>query len=259
MRGSVLVMAKAPVPGLAKTRLAATVGDVAAARLAAAALLDTLEAGAKAWPRGRRVLALAGDLGDAVREKDIRSAAADWHVVPQSDGSFAERLVDGHRQAHRLAGGPVVQVGMDTPQADPRLLRELADDAHHHDGPVLGPALDGGWWVLVTTHPHQARVLAGVPMSRPDTGLLTAAALTAAGHAPVGAPRLRDVDEVEDAHAVAAEAPHTRFAEVWRSLGVPAARPATAGPGRATAARPATAGPGRATTAPPDPDPGRSR
>ena len=40
---AVLVVAKAPVPGAAKTRLAATVGDRNAAELAAAALLDTID------------------------------------------------------------------------------------------------------------------------------------------------------------------------------------------------------------------------
>ena len=218
MRGSVLVMAKAPVAGEAKTRLAAAVGDGAAAELAAAALLDTLEAGAVAYPPERRVLALTGDLAAAARADDLRAAASDWIVVRQGGLTFAERLVDGHRQAHRLAGGPVVQVGMDTPQVHPALLRGAADLAHAHRGPVLGPAVDGGWWVLVTTHAHQAGVLTGVPMSRPDTGRLTAAALAATGAAPVDAPVLRDVDEVEDAHVVAAEAPATRFAARWREV-----------------------------------------
>ncbi|GGL36437.1 DUF2064 domain-containing protein [Phycicoccus endophyticus] len=211
-------MAKAPVPGRAKTRLAAGVGDEEAAELAAAALLDTVETAARVWPRGRRVLALAGDLAGATREAELRAAVADWHVVPQGGASFAQRLVDGHRQAHRLAGGPVVQVGMDTPQVTPAVLRGVATLAREHAAPVLGPALDGGWWVLVTTHPHQARVLAGVPMSRPDTGRLTAAALDAAGHPPLEGPLLRDVDELEDAVAVAAQAPRTRFARRWREL-----------------------------------------
>ncbi len=218
MRGSVLVMAKAPVAGRAKTRLAASVGDAAAAELAAAALLDTLEAGAASFPPGRRVLALTGDLALAVRSDELRSAARDWVVVRQGGRTFAERLVDGHRQAHRLVGGPVVQVGMDTPQVEPALLRGLAGLALERGRPVLGPALDGGWWVLVTTHAHQAGVLAGVPMSRPDTGRLTVVALTGLGAAPVEAPLLRDVDEVEDAHAVAAQAPRTRFADAWRAL-----------------------------------------
>ena len=45
---TVLVVAKAPVPGLAKTRLARTLGAETAADLAAAALLDTLDAVAEA-------------------------------------------------------------------------------------------------------------------------------------------------------------------------------------------------------------------
>jgi glycosyltransferase A (GT-A) superfamily protein (DUF2064 family) len=218
MRGSVLVMAKAPVAGQAKTRLAAVVGDAAAAELAAAALLDTLVAGAAAYPPERRVLALTGDLDRAARTDDLRAAARDWIVVRQGGKTFAERLVDGHRQAHRLAGGPVVQIGMDTPQVHPALLRGVADLAHEHHRPVLGPAVDGGWWVLVSTHPHQARVLTRVPMSRPDTGRLTATALAGTGSAPVEAEALRDVDDAEDAHLVAAQAPGTRFAQSWRDL-----------------------------------------
>ena len=53
-------------------------------------------------------------------------------------------------------------------------------------------------------------------MSRPDTGRLTAAALSGAGHPPTFAVTLRDVDLPEDASAVAAEAPTTRFAATWR-------------------------------------------
>ncbi len=218
MRGTVLVMAKAPVAGEAKTRLAGIAGEHAAAELAAAALLDTLEAGARAFPAGGRVLALAGDLDTACRAEQIREAAQGWVVVAQGGQTFGERLVDGHVQAHRLAGGPVVQIGMDTPQVDAALLRELAQAAHRHDGPVLGPALDGGWWVLVTTHPGQAAVLAGIPMSRPDTGRLTAAALAAHGHPAAAAVALRDVDLPADAEAVAHEAPFTRFAATWQSF-----------------------------------------
>lgn len=225
MRGSVLVMAKAPVAGRAKTRLAAAVGDVVAADLAAAALLDTLEACAAAYPEGRRVLALTGDLTAAAREAELRAAAARWLVVPQGGADFAARLVDGHRQAHRLVGGPVLQIGMDTPQADPGLLRRVASLAQEGQRPVLGPAVDGGWWVLVTTHPAQAEVLVDVPMSRSDTGARTAEALERAGHPPVVAPVLRDVDEIEDAHEVAALAPTTRFAQLWREhAGLPARR-----------------------------------
>ena len=61
---TLLVVAKAPEPGRAKTRLAATVGDRVAAEIAAAALLDTLDAVAAA-PIAGRVVALTGDLDAA--------------------------------------------------------------------------------------------------------------------------------------------------------------------------------------------------
>lgn len=213
-----LVMAKAPVPGQVKTRLAGVVGDAGAAELAAASLLDTLVAGAAAYPAGRRVLALAGDLRDAWGAEEIGAAVRDWIVVPQGGQTLGDRLLDGHRQAHRLVGGPVVQIGMDTPQVCAELLRDLAEVAYRHGGPVLGQAHDGGWWVLVTTHANQAAVLTGVPMSRPDTGRLTAAALAAEGHPAASTVPLRDVDLPEDARAVAADAPGTRFAAAWRGL-----------------------------------------
>ncbi|MDO5493431.1 MAG: glycosyltransferase, partial [Nesterenkonia sp.] len=62
---SLLVVAKAPIPGQAKSRVAATVGDETAAQLAAAALLDTLEvAEGLGWPV---VVAITGDLHDGAR------------------------------------------------------------------------------------------------------------------------------------------------------------------------------------------------
>ena len=214
-------MAKAPVPGLAKTRLAAGVGELGAARLAAASLLDTLATSGAVFPPGRRVLALDGHLADACDREDLVEATVGWVVVPQRGRTFADRLVDAHVQAHRIVGGPVVQVGMDTPHLDAEVLQQLPGVAQDHGGPVLGPAEDGGWWVLVTTHALQAAVLSGVPMSRSDTGRLTEAALVAAGYPPASTVVMRDVDVREDAAAVAELAPWTRFATLWRALAGP--------------------------------------
>ncbi|WP_377644617.1 DUF2064 domain-containing protein [Oryzobacter terrae] len=211
-------MAKVPVPGMAKTRLAPVAGDQGAADLAAAALLDTLAAGSEAFPPGRRVLALTGDLAAGCRADELARACRGWLVVAQGGQTFGQRLVDGHRQAHRREGGPVVQIGMDTPQVGAELLREVAEAAYRYGGPVLGPADDGGWWVLATTHAREAAVLDGVPMSRPDTGRLTAAALSGAGHPPIFTVTLRDVDLPDDARVVAEQAPSTRFAATWRAM-----------------------------------------
>ena len=71
---TVLVMAKAPVAGRVKTRLAATVGHQHAAELAHAALVDTLAACELVFPRGRRVVALAGEVSESVAPGALQDA-----------------------------------------------------------------------------------------------------------------------------------------------------------------------------------------
>lgn len=208
-----LVVAKAPVPGEAKTRLAVDLGPRQAAELAAAALLDTLDACRATFPVDRCHLALTGDLDRACHAEQVRAGLDGWHVFPQQGPDLAARL--GH--AHRRVAGPVVQVGMDTPQlAGPHLDRAVAGLAEHDA--VLGPAEDGGWWLLGLHDPGHARVLADVPMSTPDTGARTLAALRAIGLDVAVVATLRDVDELPDAAAVAGAAPGTRFAAAWGRL-----------------------------------------
>jgi uncharacterized protein len=207
-----LVVAKAPVAGRVKTRLGADVGMAYAAELAAAALLDSLDACAKAFGPDRCWLSLAGDLGGAVRGDELTAALRGWTVVPQRGEHFGERLVNAHLDA---GDGAVVQIGMDTPQVTAAHLADVADGLDRHDA-VLGDAPDGGWWVLGLRCPGAATALRGVPMSTPTTGADTRAALEAAGLAVGSTTRLTDVDTVADGDAVAALAPHGRFAAAWR-------------------------------------------
>ena len=213
----VLVMAKAPVPGRAKTRLAVHLGPVAAADLAAAALLDTLDACEGVFGSGRVHLALAGRLADAARGREIRERLAGWTVHDQRGEGFGERLAHAHHDVGRHAGAPVVQIGMDTPHVTGPDLEEVARLLATADA-VLGHAPDGGWWVLGLRDPGRAAALTGVPMSTAQTGARTEAALAAAGAGVARTRVLRDVDTVEDAAAVAALAPDSRFARAWAAL-----------------------------------------
>jgi glycosyltransferase A (GT-A) superfamily protein (DUF2064 family) len=211
-----LVVAKAPVPGEAKTRLGAVVGPVRAAALAAAALLDTLEACVSAFGVERCHLALTGDLAKGAGGRELVEAVRGWTVHAQRGNSLGERLRHAHEDAAAASGAPVVQVGMDTPQLEARHLLDAAARLAGPDDAVLGRAHDGGWWLLGVGGPHLLEHLAGVPMSTSTTGHLTRLALERAGGRVRETEVLRDVDEVEDAHAVAAAAPHTRFARAWR-------------------------------------------
>jgi uncharacterized protein len=206
----VLVVAKAPVPGLVKTRLGADIGMDLAALIACAALLDTLAACTAAVGPERCHLSLAGDLDQALGAPELHAALSGWTVHAQHGDGFGERLAD----AHARVTGPVVQVGMDTPHVTPALLLGVVDGLDVHDA-VLGPAEDGGWWVLALRDPSAASVLASVPMSAPTTYVDTHAALSAAGLDVGTTTTLCDVDDVADAEVVARLAPASRFAAAW--------------------------------------------
>lgn len=207
---AVLVVAKAPVPGLAKTRLAVTLGDAAAADIAAAALLDTLDAVAAA-PVQARVIAITGDLSAARRGTEISNRLRDFTIVEQRGADFAERLVNAHADASSSCGLPVLQIGMDTPQITAALVTDCAAALLKTDA-VLGMATDGGWWILGVSRPHLAECLRTVPMSRLDTGGVTLAALRATGIEVGLVAELADVDTVDDVEAVRnACLPNSRF------------------------------------------------
>ena len=201
-----LVVAKAPVPGLAKTRIAADLGPDAAADLAAAALLDTLDSVVGSGMTV--VVALTGNLDGAARGDELEAVLAGLVVVPQVGDTFGERLARAHLDAD--GGHGVVQVGMDSPQLSSDDLTEAADRLDDHAS-VLGPAEDGGWWLLGVRNGSDASALATVEMSTASTGQHTREVVPA----PTAILRtLRDVDTWADAQAVAGEIPRSRFAAV---------------------------------------------
>ncbi|MFC9927801.1 DUF2064 domain-containing protein [Streptomyces sp. NPDC127190] len=191
---TLLVIAKEPRPGRVKTRLTPPFSPEEAAQLARAALTDTLHAVASA-PATRRVLVLDGAPGPWL--------PPGFEVLPQCPGGLDARLADAF--AH--CTGPALLIGMDTPQVTPELLSvDFAGcDAY------FGPAEDGGFWALGLAVPDPA-LLRGVPMSSPVTGAVQRERLVGAGLRVRDLPRLRDVDTAADARAVAALAPHGRFA-----------------------------------------------
>jgi uncharacterized protein len=199
-----LVMAKAPVAGRVKTRLCPPCTHREAAGLAAAALADTLDAGAGSRAATHRTVVLSG-----------RYAPPDgWSVLPQRGNGLAQRLSNTYADVTR---GATVLIGMDTPQVTAGDLDAAAAALDHADA-AIGPAVDGGWWVLALRDPAHGAVLSGVPMSAPDTAERTLAALRARGLVVGLLPVCRDVDTAADARAVAALAPASRFARGVREL-----------------------------------------
>jgi rSAM/selenodomain-associated transferase 1 len=194
-----LIVAKRPEPGRAKTRLIPWAGEAGAAALASAALADTFDA-ARGSRADQVVVAFDGDPAGVVPHDVV--------VVPQGDGDLAERLTD----AWRHVSGPAFQIGMDTPQLRSADL-DAAMDRLEEPGvdAVLGPAIDGGWWSIGLRH-RRNDIFSGIATSRSDTGANQAARLRKLGLTTMTLPVHRDVDHPADAVAVAALAPGTRFA-----------------------------------------------
>ena len=195
---ALLVIAKAPVPGRVKTRLTPPCTPEQAARLAGAAIEDTLAAALAVGRDVRRVVVLDGEPGPWIPDG--------FEIVPQRGEGLAARLA----AAFADAGAPAFLVGMDTPQVTPALLEAGLDAVADRDA-AFGAALDGGYWGIGLREPDP-RVFAGVPMSEDNAGVVQRVRLAILGLRTAVLPPLRDVDTIEDARAVAREAPYGRFA-----------------------------------------------
>ncbi|MER7754211.1 DUF2064 domain-containing protein [Kitasatospora sp. NPDC097643] len=211
---TLLVIAKAPVPGRVKTRLTPPCTPEQAAGLAEAALADTLHT-LGTVPAGRRLLVLDGEPGSWLPDG--------WLVLPQCGGGLAERLAAAFAHAARLApDAPALLVGMDTPHLSAAALAEPLSPARRTGVDAwYGPAADGGFWALGLARPTERlarQLLLGVPMSTPGTGAALLDRLTEADLTIHQLPLLTDVDTIADARLVAAQAPGCRFAERLRSI-----------------------------------------
>lgn len=199
-----LVVVKEPVPGRVKTRLCPPCTPEEAALIAEAALYDTFAAVSAADP-DEIVVALDGRPGPWIPEGA--------RVIPQIDGPFDRRLAAAWGATH----GPGIQIGMDTPQVSASDLVHAMDTlADGHDA-VLGPASDGGWWII-GLQAADARVFEDVPMSCDDTGDRQLARLRSLGLRVGLLPTLTDVDHFSEATDVADAIPHSRFAAAVASV-----------------------------------------
>ncbi|BCJ33363.1 hypothetical protein Athai_08660 [Actinocatenispora thailandica] len=236
MRTQLLVVAKWPAPGRVKTRLCPPATPAQAARIAAASLDDTL---ATVWaaPADRRTLVAAGE---PHQDHPVPNAAR-FPVAAQRGTGLAERLANAFADTAR-PGTATVLVGMDTPQLRVSHLAAARAALRGADA-VLGPAADGGWWLLGLRRPADAVALLGVPMSTSDTGTATVAALRRRGLRVALLETLRDVDTAPDAWAVAPHCHGGFAAAVDAELGraaereIPPHGSSASSPGRPAASR----------------------
>jgi rSAM/selenodomain-associated transferase 1 len=195
-RRALVVIAKEPVPGAVKTRLASVLGAHGAAQVAAAMLADTLagiaEADAEPW-----VCFAPAD----ARTRMARRAPG-FGLLAQVEGDLGERLAACF--AALLGGGAeqVVIVGADTPQV-PGATYQAAFTQLDQVDVVLGPAEDGGYY-LVGAKTALPELFVGVPMGTADVLEVTIQRAIRRRLQIGTVPTLRDLDRLEDLRAALA-------------------------------------------------------
>ncbi|RVT49361.1 TIGR04282 family arsenosugar biosynthesis glycosyltransferase [Rubrivivax albus] len=198
MRCAVVVMAKAPVPGQAKTRLIPALGADGAARVAAAGLDATLAA-ARDAALGPVLLAAAPH----ARHPALQRWAGQVDTVDQPEADLGARMQAAVQAGLSLAEAALV-VGTDAPALDAARLREAAA-ALQRAPVVLVPTFDGGY-VGVGVHGDAWRrqgALRGalfdpLPWSTPAVLSATQARLAACGVTPALLPPVHDIDTPDD-------------------------------------------------------------
>lgn len=195
----VIVMAKTPRAGLAKTRLAPRLSAIGAARLAAVMLRHALRAASDA-ALGAVVLCAAPDEHDA----QLQAAAGeiDATLWPQGDGDLGARLARAAERGLAQADA-LLLMGTDAPALDATMLRAAAQALTQHDA-VLVPAADGGYALLGLRRTNPA-LFESIAWSSAQVLEQTRQALRSLGWSFTELATVHDIDEPADlAHLPAA-------------------------------------------------------
>lgn len=184
----ICVLAKPPVAGAVKTRLAAAIGATRATELARAFLIDTCAA-VRTTPRARACLATTGPVEAAL------AAELAVPIWPQGEGDLGARLERVLARALEDATHAIA-IGGDTPGLPPQLLEAARAGLATADA-VIGPAADGGFYLLGLRRCPRG-LLADLPWSVPETCERTVEQLRRRGLSVVELPPWSDVDHAAD-------------------------------------------------------------
>ena len=191
----VVVFGREPIPGRVKTRLAAGVGEEAAALIYAELLAHAL--GVAASVEADVVLALAEPPARSFRPplEVAIEVQCSGDLGRRLSATFERRFAEGYRR--------VAVIGSDCPSLAPRHL-DGALMALAERPVVLGPAADGGYW-LVGARPPLAEMFTDIPWSTDGVLRATRARLRRLGLDWLELEELADLDtEADLEQAVAA-------------------------------------------------------
>lgn len=195
---ALLFFVRYPEPGRAKTRLIPRLGPAGAAHVYRRVAEEVAREVAR-FSRPDLVRAALVDPPERLEEARSWLGGA-FEAVPQARGDLGRRLSAAFGWAFERGAGPVVAMGTDCLDLRGDLLAEAFDALSTMDA-VLGPALDGGYYLIGLSRPIP-EVFEGIPWS---TDRVTGAALERLARRGATCrmlPPLRDLDTPEDLDAL---------------------------------------------------------
>ena len=190
----IIIIAKEPKPGLAKTRLIPALGASGAARLANRLLEHTL-AQALAAATGPVELCVAPDARAPYWQTLTASASAPVTLTQQIDGDLGARMATAAQ--HGLQQGtPVMLIGTDCPALEAAQLQAMASAMEHHHA-CLCPVADGGY-SLLGLHRLEPALFQDIPWSTGQVAELTRQRFLQLRWRWYESDTLADVDEPHD-------------------------------------------------------------
>ncbi len=199
MNTAVVVMTKIPVPGYAKTRMMPEMTADECAGFYKACLADIFRTVKETGYTGFLYYAGPKTDQDALKNKNLLGMDEDtfmyFEIRPQRGNNLGQRMQNAIREV--LADfEAVIVIGGDVPELNSSLLQEAANRLHYFDV-VLGPAIDGGYYLAAMTQPD-LEIFTDIPWGTSDVLHITLEKLKKAKKAFSLLPELHDIDTWED-------------------------------------------------------------
>ena len=206
------IVCKAPRPGETKTRLAAVIGGEAAAKASACFLRDLGSCIEQIPPQiGRAGYAVYSPAGAELELGALLPPS--FSLLLQSDANLGNVLFGATSELLSRGHDCVLLVNGDSPTLPSRFLTDAIERLRRPgDRMVLGPASDGGYYLIGLKYPHQA-LFSGIPWG---TGQVASVTLKRAKQSAIEyelLPEWYDVDDAQTFQCLKEELAHrsTRF------------------------------------------------
>jgi uncharacterized protein len=198
VKTALIILAKAPAPGLSKTRLMPALGAAGAAKLAQRLLDHTIETALQTKDFAHLELCVTPDLNHQAfvqHRTALKFRAPFFAWTLQSDGDLGARMQQAFERVLEHCDAAVM-IGTDAPAITATQLHHAALDLTQHDA-VFVPALDGGY-ALIGLKRMIPTLFTDMPWSTSEVMQTTSRRLAALGSSWQTYPAVHDIDEPDD-------------------------------------------------------------